>query len=476
MSFERLRKSLVEPKHPDLYLNQSRNDDTRLKRSLGRLDLTLLGVGGVIGVGVFVLTGIAASKDAGPAVTLSFLLGGVIATLAAFIYAEFASHVPVTGSAYAYVSMAFGEFPAFLTGWALILTYAVGSVAVAIGWSGYVKSLFLGLNIPYLPETLTRNPLEGGTINLPAGLVLILILGLLMVGTRKSSSFNNLMVGVKIGIILLFLYLGGHHIRPVNWHPFFLHGGWGVLAGAMTIFFSYVGFDAVTTAAEEAHDPAKDVPFSIIASLSISTFLYMAVSLVLTGMVPSSSLNNPAPVAHALLDVGVGFGKTLVTVGALVGLTSVLLVLLFAQSRILVMMARDGLMPRVMYRVNARFRTPVFTLAILMVSVSIPAMLFPIGALARLTSAGTLLSFILVALALLRFRKLHPPKPGAFRCPWVPWLPLGSIGLDLLLIGSVPKTTLLLLVGWLGLGVFFYFLGKRGLFPAASIEEDEPET
>lgn len=476
MKFESFRKSLVEPKHPDLYLNQSKNDDTRLKRSLGRLDLTLLGVGGVIGVGVFVLTGIAASKDAGPAVVLSFFLGGVIATLAAFIYAEFASHVPVTGSAYAYVSMAFGEFPAFLTGWALILTYAVGSVAVAIGWSGYVKSLFLGMNLPYLPEQLTRNPLDGGTINLPAGLVLILILGLLMVGTRKSSSFNNLMVGIKVGIILIFLYLGGHHIQPENWHPFFPHGGWGVLAGSMTIFFSYVGFDAVTTASEEAHEPGKDVPFGIIASLGISTLLYMAVAFVLTGMVPSSSLNNPAPVAHALLDVGVRFGETLVTLGALVGLTSVLLVLLFAQSRILVMMARDGLMPRFMYRVNQRFRTPVFTLALLMVCVSIPAMLFPIGTLARLTSAGTLFSFILVALALIRFRSLHPPKPGAFRCPWVPLLPIASIALDLLLIGSVPRTTLLLLTAWLGIGIAFYVLGKQGLFPSASVGVDETET
>ncbi|MHB1606456.1 MAG: APC family permease [Leptospirales bacterium] len=460
MNKDVLKARLFSPKHPSRYLDQSRQEHLKLKRSLGRLDLTLLGVGGVIGVGVFVLTGIAASRYAGPSVTLSFLLGGVIATLAALIYAEFASAVPVTGSAYAYVSLAFGEIPAFLTGWALILTYAVGAIAVSIGWAGYVKSLMLGLNLPYLPESLTRNAFEGGSVNLPAGLVLILILILLMIGTRKSSSFNNIMVAVKVGIIVLFLFLGSQHIQPANWHPFFLHGGWGVLAGTMTIFFSYVGFDAVTTASEEAHDPQRDVPFGIIASLGISTIFYMAVAFVLTGMVPSATLNNPAPVARALLDVGVWFGETLVTVGALVGLTSVLLVLLFAQSRILVMMARDGLMPRFMCRVHAKWRTPIPTLLILMVCVSVPAMIFPIGTLARLSSAGTLFAFILVALSLLRFRRIHPPVPGAFRCPWVPFLPLISIAMDLLLIGSVPHSTLWLLAGWLVAGLLFYWLGK----------------
>lgn len=446
----------LSPKSPDHYLDQSRSEHMQLKRSLGRLDLTLLGIGGVIGVGVFVLTGIAASRHAGPAVTLSFLLGGVIATLAALIYSEFASSVPVTGSAYAYVSMAFGEIPAFLTGWALILTYAVGAVTVSIGWAGYVKSLCTGLRIPYLPENLTKNPFEGGTANLPAGLILIAILAILMIGTRGSSSFNNLMVGVKVGIIALFLALGSHHIQPIYWHPFFPHGAMGVLTGTMTIFFAYVGFDAVTTASEEAHQPQKDVPFGIIAALGVSTLLYMAVAFVLTGMVPTPTLNNPAPVANALLAVGVGFGQTLVTTGALVGLTSVLLVLLFAQSRILVMMARDGLMPSFMYRVHPRRRTPVPVLMILMVCVSIPAMLFPINTLAELTSGGTLLSFIMVALALLRFRRTNPERNGHFRVPLVPFLPFLSIGLDLLLIGSVPKSTLLLLLGWLLAGGLFY--------------------
>ncbi len=473
MNTDNLKTRLLSPKHPSRYLDQSRLEHLRLKRSLGRLDLTLLGIGGVIGVGVFVLTGIAASRYAGPSVTLSFLLGGIIATLAALIYAEFASSVPVTGSAYAYVSLAFGEIPAFLTGWALILTYAVGAVAVAIGWAGYVKSLLLGLGIPYLPQALTRNPFEGGTVDLPAGVILILILGLLMIGTRKSSSFNNVMVAVKVGIIALFLILGSQHIQPANWHPFFLHGGWGVLSGTMTIFFSYVGFDAVTTASEEAHDPQRDVPFGIIASLGLSTLLYMAVAFVLTGMVPSLTLNDPAPVAKALLAVGVRFGETLVTLGALVGLTSVLLVLLFAQSRILVMMARDGLMPPFMSRVHPKWRTPVPTLAVLMVSVSIPAMIFPIGTLARLTSAGTLFSFILVALALLRFRRIHPPVPGAFRCPWVPALPILSIVMDLVLIGSVPHSTIVLLAGWLAAGLLFYFLGRRIQLLSASAEKND---
>lgn len=450
-------------------MDQSRLEHMQFKRSLGRLDLTLLGIGGVIGVGVFVLTGIAASRHAGPSVTLSFLLGGVIATLAALIYSEFASSVPVTGSAYAYVAMAFGEIPAFLTGWALILTYAVGAVTVSIGWAGYVKSLFTGLRIPYLPENLTRNPFEGGTVNLPAGLVLILILAILMIGTRGSSSFNNLMVCVKIGIIALFLYLGGHHIHPAYWHPFFPHGPMGVLTGTMTIFFAYVGFDAVTTASEEAHSPQKDVPFGIITALGLSTILYMAVAFVLTGMVPSASLDNPAPVANALLAVGVRFGQTLVTTGALVGLTSVLLVLLFAQSRILVMMARDGLMPRFMYRVHAQRRTPVPVLALLMVCVSVPAMLFPINTLAQLTSGGTLLSFIMVSLALLRFRRTHPGRNGHFRVPLVPFLPLLSIGLDLLLIGSVPRSTLILLLGWLMAGGLFYLVN------AAFRSRHEPE-
>ncbi|MHB1285978.1 MAG: amino acid permease [Leptospirales bacterium] len=473
MNLGDLKHLLSSPKHPSRYLDQSHLEHLRLKRSLGRMDLTLLGIGGVIGIGVFVLTGIAASRYAGPSVTLSFLLGGMIATLAALIYAEFASSVPITGSAYAYVSLAFGEIPAFLTGWALILTYALGAVAVSIGWAGYVKSLFEGLGVPYLTETLTRNPFDGGTVNLPAGVILVLILGLLMIGTRKSSSFNNIMVAFKVGIIVLFLILGSQHIQPSNWHPFFLNGGWGVLSGTMTIFFSYVGFDAVTTASEEAHNPQKDIPFGIIASLGLSTLLYMAVAFVLTGMVPSLSLNNPAPVARALLDVGVRFGETLVTLGALVGLTSVLLVLLFAQSRILVMMARDGLMPPFMSRVHPKWRTPVPTLALLMIFVSVPAMLFPIGTLARLTSAGTLFSFILVALSLLRFRRIHPPVPGAFRCPWVPAIPLFSIVLDLILIGSVPRSTILLLVGWLMAGLLFYALGRKTRFLPAAEENTE---
>ncbi|MHB1562791.1 MAG: amino acid permease [Leptospirillum sp.] len=469
----RIKGLFLTHRHPDHVLRESTSDHHRLKPSLGRWDLVLLGIGGVIGVGVFVLTGIAAAVNAGPSVAISFLLGAVIATMAAFIYAEFASSVPVTGSAYLYVSLAFGEIPAFVTGWTLILTYGVGAMAVAIGWASYVDSFLRGLSIPWLPPSLTRNPFDGGILNLPAGLILLFILSILMLGTRNSASFNNLMVFVKLGIIALFLILGSRHINPANWHPFFLHGASGVIAGTMTIFFAYVGFDAITTAAEEAKNPKKDIPFGIIFALVASSILYILVSIVLTGMEPSSKLNNAAPVANALLENGIRFGETLISGGALVGLTSVLLVLLFAQSRILVIMARDGLMPPWMARVHPKRRTPVRTLSVMMVLVVIPAMIFPIHAIAKLTSSGTILSFIFVSLALLRFRKIHPDRDVPFKCPCFPWLPIGSIAMDLILLASGSGKTLFLLLGWLFLGLVFH--GARRLAGSPGMAHHEPD-
>ncbi|NOW09430.1 APA family basic amino acid/polyamine antiporter [Clostridium saccharobutylicum] len=325
-----------------------------LKKSLGAFELTMLGIGAIVGSGIFVLTGVAAAKFSGPALVISFIVAGLACAFAALCYAEFAAMIPVAGSAYTYGYAALGEVWAWIIGWDLILEYAVAIGAVAIGWSGYIVNLLKNMGIN-LPASLVASPYEGGIVNLPAMLIIGVISILLIIGVKESAKFNNLIVAIKLVIIFLFIFLAVGHVKPANWQPFMPYGFNGVLQGAAYVFFAYIGFDAVSTAAEEVKNPQKDLPKGIIASLLICTVLYIVVSAILTGVVPYLNyMNTAAPVAFALEQIGINWGSALVSVGAVFGLTSVLLVMMFGQTRIFFAMSRDGLLPEVIGGINKK--------------------------------------------------------------------------------------------------------------------------
>jgi len=431
-------------------------DDHGLARSLSGLDLTLLGIGAIIGAGIFVLTGIAAATKAGPALSLSFVVGAVACAFAALVYAEFASTVPVAGSAYTYTYVTLGEFPAWIIGWDLILEYALACAVVAIGWSGYFVTLLGGLGL-HLPEALTRPPSAGGIINLPAFAVMLLISGLLAIGVRQASLANMLIVILKLAVIGLFLYAAVPHVEPVRWQPFMPFGWSGVMAGAGLIFFAYIGFDAVSTAAEEARNPQRDMPVGIIASLLICTVIYIAVTVVLTGIAPYASLNVSDPMAFALNQVGERFAAGAVAVGAVAGLTSVLLVMMYGQTRVFYAMSRDGLLPAMFSEVHPRFRTPARTTMATGLGIALAAGLLPIRQVAELVNVGTLAAFIMVSIAVLYLRRAEPDLHRPFRTPFLPWTPILTILSCAYLIASLEAVTLWRFVAWMALGMMVYF-------------------
>ena len=399
-----------------------------LKKVLGTFDLTMLGIGAIVGTGIFVITGIAAAKFSGPALILSFIISGFACTFAALCYAEFASIVPVAGSAYTYSYAALGEIWAWIIGWDLILEYTVATGSVAIGWSGYANQLLQNLGIN-LPKSLVNSPFTGGIINLPAVLIIALICTLLILGVRQSTVFNNAIVIIKLAVILLFIILAVGHVKPVNWHPFMPFGWGGVFRGAAYIFFAYIGFDAVSTAAEEVKNPQKQLPRGIILSLLICTALYIIVSAILTGVVPYFKFSSTsAPVAYALQQIGIGWGSALVSVGAICGITSVLLVMLFGQTRIFFAMSRDGLLPGVFGAINKKTQTPVTI---------------------------TIIVGIVTAAIVLRYKRPDIKRP--FKCPFVPVTPLISAAACLYLIFQLTGLTKLRFVVWFVLGLVVYF-------------------
>lgn len=434
-----------------------------LKKVIGPLELIFFGVGAIIGTGIFVITGIAAAKYAGPGLVFSFLIAGSACVFAALCYAEFATIVPVAGSAYTYSYASLGELWAWIIGWDLILEYSVSIAVVAVGWSGYMASFLAGAGFP-LPPAFTNPPgVQGGILNVPAILVIGLITLLLVSGVKESARVNSVIVAVKIAVVLAFIALGVGYVDPSNWNPFLPFGWMGVITGASIVFFAYIGFDAVSTAAEEVRNPDRDLPTGILGSLVICTILYIAVAVVLTGIVPYFSLaETTAPVAFALQQIGIPWGAELISAGAVLGITSVMLVLLYGQSRIFFAMSRDGLLPRSFSTVHPTMRTPVRATLLVGVATAILASLLPLQSMAELVNIGTLAAFIVVAAGVIVLRKYHPELPRPFRVPLVPLLPVLCIIFCAGLILALPTITHLRFVVWLFIGLAIYIVyGKK---------------
>ena len=427
-----------------------------LSRTMGALDLTSLGIGAIIGTGVFVLTGIAAAYFAGPAVIVSFVLAGIAAVLAALCYAELASSVPVAGGAYTYTYSSMGEIVGWLVGWTLILAYLVSGAAVAVGWSGYLSDMIRSAGVA-LPTSITLSPGEGGFVNLPAIFIILLVTALAVRGTKKSAKATKYIVIIKLTVLIVFIVVGATKLNPENWVPFMPFGFSGIMAGAAIVFFAYIGFDAVATAAEEVKNPKRDLPIGIISSVAISTFLYILVAAVLTGMLSYSFLGTPSPMSTAMLTVGIRWASALIAVGAIAGLTSVLIVLVYAQSRVFFAMSRDGLLPPFFAIIHERYQTPYINTLIIGGMMCLIAAFFPVGMIAALANIGTLLALALVSLGLIILRRTHPHLERPFKVPWVPYLPGMAIAACVYLMVNLPAVTWGKLFVWLFIGVVVYF-------------------
>lgn len=440
----------------------AQSEKKELAQTMSLMDLIFLGVGCVVGTGIFVVTGVVAAESSGPAIMLSFVIAGIACALAAFCYAEFSSAVPVSGSVYTYTYATMGELIAFLIGWDLMLEYVMAVSAVATGWSGYFQSLLAGFNI-HVPAIISSAPSmgKGGIVDLPAVLIILAITALVSKGIKESIKFNNIMVFVKLAVILLFIVVGVWYVKPDNWVPFSPFGFSGIMTGAATVFFAYIGFDVIATASEEVKNPKKTMPIGIIASLLICTILYMAVSGVLTGMISYTKLNVAAPVALALESVGQNSVAGIISVGAVIGITTVILALIYAQVRLSYAMSRDGLLPKMFSNVNTKTKTP-FTNTWLtgMVAAGIAGFV-NLSTLAELVNMGTLAAFTLISLAIIVLRKKFPDLKASFRVPFVPVLPIISALFCLYLAISLPGITWISFVIWIGIGTIVYFAYSR---------------
>lgn len=424
-------------------------------KKLIAFDLAALGIGSVVGTGIFVATG-QGSQLAGPAVTISFIVAAITSALCALTYSELATMFPVAGSTYSYSYVAFGEIIAWIIGWDLILEYLVSAAAVASGWSGTLVGLLKTYGID-LPAVLTNAPTAGGIIDLPAVLITALITWILYIGVSESAKINNIIVGVKIFVILVFIFLGITHIDTANYYPFAPFGINGIMSGAAIIFFAFIGFDAVSTAAEETENPKKDVPLGLAICLVVVIIMYIAVSLVLTGIVPFKSINVNDALPGALSRIGINWGSALVGVGAVVGMISTLLVTLYGQVRIFMVMARDGLLPKVFAEVNKKYSTPGLCTIITGIVTAVMAGLLPLSVIMELCNIGTLFAFILVSAGVVVLRRTMPNVERKFKCPGVPYTPALTIVFCLYLMASLPLVTWIRFGVWMLIGFAIYF-------------------
>lgn len=452
-----------------------------LKRSLTRLNLITLGIGAIIGAGIFVLTGNAAANYAGPAVTISFIVAGLACVFAGLCYAEFASMIPIAGSAYTYAYSTLGEFIAWIIGWDLILEYLFGASTVAVGWSGYVVSLFHDMGINF-PTSIAGSPLAydphtheltttGAIINLPAMFIIAVLTYLLVRGVKESANFNNAIVILKLIVIFLFIGFGLSHIHTSNYHPYIPENegtfgafGWsGIFRAAGVIFFAYIGFDAVSTAAQEAKNPQKDMPWGILGSLAICTVIYILMGLVMTGIVNYKELADPAPVAVAINAAGdsLAWLRWPIKIGAIAGLSSVILVMLMGQPRIFYSMSKDGLLPKSFSKVHPKYHTPYMTTILTGGVAMFVAGIFPIGLLGELVSIGTLLAFVIVSAGVLILRYKSPEINRPFKTPLFPIVPILGILTSLGVMATLPGDTWIRLIIWMAIGIIIYFVYSR---------------
>ena len=485
-------KKLLAKKPLKLLLEEMEGDN-RLRRILGPIELTSLGIGCIIGTGIFVLTGIAAHDKAGPALTMSYTVAGIACIFAALCYAEFASMVPVAGSAFTYAYATLGELFAWIIGWDLVLEYTVASATVSHGWSKHFQE-FISIFHLKVPKVLSNAPFDFDPVlgklvpthtwvDLPAIVIALVVTVILVKGIKESAWVNSAMVILKVGIVLFVIAVGAFFVKPENWHPFapfgwtgisffgktlFGHTGQGgvplgMLAGAGVIFFAYIGFDSVSTHAEEARNPQRDVPIGIIASLVICTILYIAVTAVVTGMVRYDKISVEAPLPNAFAQAGLPWAHGLISLGAVVGITSVLLVLMLSQPRVFLAMARDGLVPKGFFgAVHEKFRTPWKSTILTGILVATMGALIPLRVLAELVNIGTLLAFVIVCIAVMVMRRTYPDAKRPFRCPWVPVIPILGILLCAMLMFSLPWENWLRLLIWLVIGLVIYFTyGRR---------------
>jgi APA family basic amino acid/polyamine antiporter len=474
--------NLLKTKAIDRLVSDVEEGGKALRRSLNAVDLTLLGIGGIIGTGIFVLTGTAAANQTGPAIVVSYAVAGLACAFAALCYAEFAATIPIAGSAYTYAYATLGEVFAWMIGWDLILEYSVASMAVSIGWSGYFQRILAGFGLG-LPAWMTAAPgtAPGALVNLPAILIVLVIMGLLVVGIRESARFNTTMVAIKVAAVLFFLAAGVWYVEPANWTPFMPYGWSGVMTGAAVVFFAYIGFDAVSTAAEEAQNPKRDLPIGIIASLVICTVFYVAVSAVLSGIIPvvefkadAQFLN--APVAYALAVINQDWAAGLVSAGAVAGITSVLLVMLMGQPRIFFSMSRDGLLPRGVSQVHPRFQTPYITTIITCVIVAVSAGFVPIQVVGEMTSIGTLFAFAVVCMAVIVLRVTRPDVHRPFKAPGGLFVPVLGVLSCLYLMVSLSVMTWVRLLLWLDVGMIIYWCYGRRHSPLVDVREAAART
>lgn len=450
--------SLFRTKDIDAMLAVARDDG--LKKVLGPIDLVMMGIGAIIGTGIFVLTGTGA-LTAGPALTVSFVIAALACGFAALCYAEFASAIPVSGSIYTYSYATLGEIVAWMIGWDLLLEYGLATSAVSVGWSGYFQSLMAGFGLK-LPAALSAAPgsVPGvkTMLNLPACLIMLAITWVVSYGVRESTRINNLMVAIKIGVVLLFIAVGVWHVQPANWQPFAPFGFAGIFNAAALVFFAFIGFDAVTSAAEEVRNPRRDLPIGIIGSLAVCTVLYVVVAAIMTGIVPFAKFAGvDHPVSLALQFAGQNWVAGFVDLGAILGMTTVILVMTYGQTRVIFAMSRDGLLPERLSSVHPVHATPYFATWTVGIVFAAIAAFVPLNVLAELINIGTLAAFTLISVAVLVLRKTRPELPRAFRCPGVPVVPLLSIGFCLFLMAHLQALTWIAFLVWLAVGLVIYF-------------------